>query len=271
MAERSDARATNEYWGRDGLERAILEALAAAGKNIDALTIDDLAPSRPVPQRREGRHRAAGAPGRARDPACACSTSAAASAGRRAPWPREFGCHVTVVDLTESYVRAGRGPHRPARTRRARHPSRGRRPGPRRCERRSLRRRLDAEQRHEHRRQGAPLRGIRAACSARAGGWRSRSRWPGPVQPPIFPVMWARDATTSFLRSPAEMRAVMEAAGFVGPRTGTTSPRSLPARAAAAPAHSIQRIVMGDALEAITRGRAAQPRGGAHRQRPGRA
>ncbi len=36
----------------------------------------------------------------------------------------------------------------------------------------------------------------------------------GPVQPPIFPVMWARDATSSFLRSPEEMRGVMEAAGF---------------------------------------------------------
>src|SRR3989442_15358967 len=40
-----NARATNAYWGRSGLERAILEALAAAGRNVDALTIDDLAPA----------------------------------------------------------------------------------------------------------------------------------------------------------------------------------------------------------------------------------
>src|SRR4029450_1036331 len=34
----------SEYWERDGLGRAILDALAAAGKRLDALTVDDLAP-----------------------------------------------------------------------------------------------------------------------------------------------------------------------------------------------------------------------------------
>ena len=43
--DRSDARATNAYWGRDGIERTILDALAAAGKNTDTLTVDDLAPA----------------------------------------------------------------------------------------------------------------------------------------------------------------------------------------------------------------------------------
>src|SRR5258706_382833 len=33
------------YWERDGLERAILDALAEAGKNLEALTIEDLAPA----------------------------------------------------------------------------------------------------------------------------------------------------------------------------------------------------------------------------------
>ena len=36
MSAFMDARATNAYWGRSGLERAILEALAAAGRNVDA-------------------------------------------------------------------------------------------------------------------------------------------------------------------------------------------------------------------------------------------
>jgi len=36
----------------------------------------------------------------------------------------------------------------------------------------------------------------------------------GPSAPILYPVMWARDAGASFLRPPAEMRAVMEAAGF---------------------------------------------------------
>jgi SAM-dependent methyltransferase len=74
----------------------------------------------------------------------------------------------------------------------------------------------------------------------------------GPVQPLIFPVMWARDATTSFLRTPEEMRAVIEAAGFrvrawddvtaelAGPRTGTSAPTA-----------TIQTIVMREELAAI--------------------
>ena len=35
----------NTYWGRQGLERAILDALAATGKDVGKLTIDDLAPA----------------------------------------------------------------------------------------------------------------------------------------------------------------------------------------------------------------------------------
>jgi hypothetical protein len=39
-----DARRTNAYWGRSELERAIEAALVAAGKDLTALTLDDLAP-----------------------------------------------------------------------------------------------------------------------------------------------------------------------------------------------------------------------------------
>src|SRR5262245_5798459 len=35
----------SEYWERDGLGRAILDARAAAGKRLDVLTVDDLAPT----------------------------------------------------------------------------------------------------------------------------------------------------------------------------------------------------------------------------------
>ena len=66
--------------------------------------------------------------------------------------------------------------------------------------------------------------------------------------------MWARDATTSFLRSPAAMRGVMEAAGFrVRAWDDVTAEQAGPSTGGAVPAHAIQRIVMGDALEAITR------------------
>jgi hypothetical protein len=43
MDNASFVQRINGYWGRDGLERAILDCLAASGKNLDALTIDDLA------------------------------------------------------------------------------------------------------------------------------------------------------------------------------------------------------------------------------------
>src|SRR5262249_54509325 len=43
MPTTSDAQKTNTHWGRDALDRRILAALAAAGKDVNALTIDDLA------------------------------------------------------------------------------------------------------------------------------------------------------------------------------------------------------------------------------------
>jgi hypothetical protein len=76
----------------------------------------------------------------------------------------------------------------------------------------------------------------------------------GPVQPVIFPVMWARDDTASFLRAPDAMRAVIESAGFrAGAWEDVTAEVAGPTGDAAIPAHSIQRIVMGDALAEITR------------------
>jgi len=72
------------------------------------------------------------------------------------------------------------------------------------------------------------------------------------VQPVVYPVMWARDPSTSFLRTPDAMRAVIEAAGFRAraweDMTGETAG---PASGAEVPAHSIQRLVRGDALDAI--------------------
>ena len=40
-----DVRVAKDYWGRTGLDRAIVDALTAAGKDLSALTIDDLAPA----------------------------------------------------------------------------------------------------------------------------------------------------------------------------------------------------------------------------------
>jgi predicted methyltransferase len=74
----------------------------------------------------------------------------------------------------------------------------------------------------------------------------------GPVQPIVYPVMWARDASTSFLRPPAEMKAVIEGAGFkVRVWDDVTAETVGPTTGAGIPAHSIQRLVMGDAIDEI--------------------
>jgi hypothetical protein len=74
----------------------------------------------------------------------------------------------------------------------------------------------------------------------------------GPMQPVVYPVMWAADASTSFLRTPQAMRAVIEAAGFrARVWEDMTDETAGPSSGAAVPPHSIQRLVMGDAIDAI--------------------
>ena len=67
----------------------------------------------------------------------------------------------------------------------------------------------------------------------------------GPVQPPIYPLMWADGPATDHIRPPAEMRATIEAAGFTAVewsevRVGPPPPD------APRPRQTIQSLVMGD-------------------------
>lgn len=246
----SDARATNAYWGRDGLERRILDALAAAGKNVDALTIDDLAPADQFHGGGKGATErlarlAALKPGtRVLDVGGGLGGPARTLAG-------QFGCRVTLVDLTESYVRTGA----------------------------ALTARLGLGDRVTHH-VGDALAldvgeefdvlwtqnsGMNITDKERLYSGFARVLRPGrllvmqepmagPVQPVVFPVMWARDASMSFLRAPDAMRALIEAAGFqVRAWDDVTDEVAGPGSAAAIPAHSVQRIIMGDALDDIVR------------------
>src|SRR5207247_1400034 len=106
MSAFMDARATNAYWGRSGLERAILEALAAAGRNVDALTIDDLAPADHF---HSGGMNATQRLARLAElrPGMRVLDVGGGLGGPARTLAAEFGCNVTVVDLTESYVQAG--------------------------------------------------------------------------------------------------------------------------------------------------------------------
>jgi hypothetical protein len=69
----------------------------------------------------------------------------------------------------------------------------------------------------------------------------------GPVQPIIYPVMWAPDPSLSFLHPPAQMLAIIESAGFRKVAWNAAPPGM--SRASAGP--SVQRLVMGDGLDAI--------------------
>ncbi len=247
----SDARAANEYWGREGLERRILDALAAAGVNPAALTIDDLAPAdqfhgggRPATRRLARLAKLC--------PGLRVLDVGGGLGGPARTLAAEFGCLVTVVDLTESYVRAGE----------------------------ALTGRVGLADRVTHRIgdalslpvDGEPVDVVWTqnsgmniadkerlyagfAAALRPGGLLVlQEPMAGPAGPPIYPVMWARDAATSFLRPPAQMRALIEAAGFhTVAWEDVTRDLPGPPAGAAIPAHSIQRIVMGEAIEEITR------------------
>ena len=105
MGDTCNVQAIHDYWGRDGLGQAILDALTAAGKNLDALTIDDLAP---LDQFHGG---GKGATVRLARLAGLTPEMRVLDVGGGLGGPArmlavEFGCHVTGIDLTASYVRA---------------------------------------------------------------------------------------------------------------------------------------------------------------------
>src|SRR5215472_15699008 len=247
----NDTKTTNAYWGRRDLQRLIDEALAGAGKNLDALTIDDLAA---VDQFHGG-----GKPSTDRlarlaqlRPGMRVLDVGGGFGGAARTLAVEHGRHVTVFDLTESYVETGQWlTNRLGLGDRVRH-----------CVGDALA--LDAPD--------ATFdvvwtqnSGMNIADKERlyAGFARDLLRggllviqepMAGPNQPLVFPLMWARDASISFLRPPAEMRALIEAAGFRARAwEDVTMELAGPSTGAAVPVHSIARIVMGGAVDEISR------------------
>ena len=248
MLESTRSVATS-HWGRDNLERAILDGLARAGRNVDALTIGDLAPmdqfhggGKPATQRLARLAKLT--------PGLRVLDVGGGLGGPARTLAMEFGCHVTVVDATESYVRAGA----------------------------ALTARLGLDDRVTHEvgdalaldgRHGrydvvwTQNSGMNIADKERLYAGFARVLAPGgvlalqepmagPVQPVVYPVMWAEDERTSFLRTPEAMRAVMEGAGFrVREWLDVTAETAGPSTGAAVPEHTIQRIVMGVTLDAI--------------------
>jgi MPBQ/MSBQ methyltransferase len=245
----ADARTIEAYWTRDGLERAMLDALATLGKATGPVTVDDLAPLDQFHGGGKGSTvRLARLAGLA--PGTRVLDVGGGFGGPARTLAAEFGCRVTTVDLTESYVRAavlltariGLTAHVTHRIGDA------------------LDLPFDDESFDVVWTQNS---GMNIADKTRLYAGFHRVLRPGgllalqepmagPVQPPIFPVMWASDAGGSFLRPPDEMRATIEATGFAAHAwQDVTAEIAGPSTGAAVPPHSIQRIVMGDRLDAI--------------------
>ena len=243
-------RAVRGMWRRPGLAEAVLDALRVLGNDRDVLTVDDLAP---LDQFHNGGTEATRTLARLLDPRP--GTQALDVGGGLGGPARllavEFGCAVTVLDVTEDYLRAG-----------------------------ALLTAQLGVQRNVQFALGTALAlpfpdtsfdvvwtqnsGMNIDDKAtlytefhrvlRPGG-RLATQEPvaGPVQPPYFPLMWAPDAASSFLISASALRTLIRASGFREhiweERRPQPAPR--PTDEAGALPVTIQRLVMGDQLPAI--------------------
>lgn len=247
MSKPDGVQAIEAYWGRDGLGQAILDALVASGASLERPTIDDLAP---LDQFHGGGKQATTRLARlgGLGPGTRVLDVGGGLGGPARTLAVEHGCHVTVIDLAASYVEAGA----------------------------ALTERLGLGDRVTHRLGNAlelpfdsgsfdvvwtqnsgmnieakePMMRAFHRVLRRGGRLVFQEPMAGPLQPPVFPLMWASDPVTNFLRSPSEMRALIEAAGF---RVRAWEDVTMETSGGRAPPHgrSIQSLVMGDRLAAI--------------------
>jgi ubiquinone/menaquinone biosynthesis C-methylase UbiE len=245
MSDATLKQAANSYWGREGLAQAMLAGLAADGKDLSALTVDDMAS---LDQFHNGGKASTVRLARLAkfEPGTRVLDVGGGVGGPSRTLVAEFGCIVTLVDPTETFVQASE----------------------------VLTARLGLSDRLTHR-IGSALElpfdngsfdaiwtqnsGMNIADKERlyaefhrvirpGGRLAIQEPMAGPVQPIIFPIMWAQDESTSFLRTPEAMRTLIENSGFQVRVWNDITAEAITA-GPAAPAHSIQALVMGDRLK----------------------
>ena len=73
----------------------------------------------------------------------------------------------------------------------------------------------------------------------------------GPLSPPHFPLMWAKDASGSFLKTPDEMKAILAHFGYQILEWDDVTFEFSGAANASSQATPIQELIMGSSLGAI--------------------
>ena len=210
MADSTDSRVEEHYTHRD-LAAAIFEALAAAGKNVNNLTLQDLAPVDEFHVR--GQEATAELARAARLDATMHVLDVGSGVGGPSRYlAAEFGCRVTGLDLTEEYCRTaqvladriGLGNRILYRQGNA------------------LNMPFDAESFEVAWTQHTAMN-IEDKSSMYSEMWRVVKRGGliaiydilvGDSGPVHFPVPWAREPSISFLATPDELHDLLEQVGF---------------------------------------------------------
>jgi SAM-dependent methyltransferase len=208
---RSVMQAVDQHYGRSGLASAIDEALRRAGKEREALSPLDLAPLDHFHSRgREATLELArlAEPG----PDTRVLDVGGGLGGPARTLAREIGCRVTVLDLTEEFCRIGRDLTRRTRLEERvsfEHGNALAMPFPDAAFDLAWTQHSSMNVAEKERLYGEVHRVL-----APKGRLAMHEIMAGPGGPPHFPVPWARDPAISFLRPPAEVRALLARLGF---------------------------------------------------------
>jgi len=244
-----DNSTIRNHWNRDGLGEKILRKVAESGKSLASLTIDDLAPF--------DQFHAGGKDSTIRlarlarlEPGMRVLDVGGGLGGPARTLAAEFGCSVTTLDLTDSYVEAaalltkqlgfsGRVVHQVGDALALPFENAS----------------FDVVWTQNSGMNIADKEGLyKGFCRVlkKDGLLVLQEPMAGRVQPLIFPVMWANDEAASFLRRPEEMRALIERAGFSLKAWEDVTEELAAVASAPNPASTIQRLVADQALATIT-------------------